>query len=75
MSETIKATVRLKKQEAIALKDAAFTLTKRAINNGIQKVYSESDLVHFGIEKVLKYIDIDENGKLIFNEDKKKTKT
>lgn len=73
MSETIKATIRLKKQEAIELKDKAYALTKKAIVNGKHIIYTESDLVHFSIEKTLKKIDLDESGKLVLNEENKKS--
>ncbi|ELQ4283580.1 hypothetical protein R2X83_000551 [Salmonella enterica] len=73
MSETIKATIRLKKQEAIELKDRAYALTKKAIVNGKHIIYTESDLVHFSIEKTLKKIDLDESGKLVLSEENKKS--
>ncbi|ECK9011641.1 hypothetical protein AID11_12345 [Salmonella enterica subsp. enterica] len=72
MSEAIKATIRLKKQEAIALKDKAYALTKKAIMNGIHTVHTESDIVHFAIENTLKNIDVDESGKLTINQEEKK---
>ncbi|ECJ8613255.1 hypothetical protein FQB19_22170 [Salmonella enterica] len=72
MSETIKATIRLKKQEAIELKDRAYALTKKAIVNGKHIIYTESDLVHFSIEKTLKKIDLDDSGKLMLKDEKKK---
>ncbi|MCM7236044.1 hypothetical protein M8R50_01875 [Enterobacter bugandensis] len=67
MAEATKTTIRLKKQEAVELKDAAFSLTKQAIMKGKQKIYTEADLAHFAIENLLKYIDIDDSGNLILN--------
>lgn len=64
MSEALKTTVRLKKQEAVELRELAFSLTKKAIMKGKQKIYSESDLVHYMIENAIKNIDIDEEGNL-----------
>ncbi|EBP0014059.1 hypothetical protein HX37_25825 [Salmonella enterica] len=64
MAENIKSTIRLKKTEATALKEAAFFLTKQAIMKGKQKIYTEADLVHFAIEKLLKYIELDDSGNL-----------
>lgn len=72
MDENIKSTIRLKKQEATALKDAAFSLTKQAIMKGKQKIYTEADLTHFAIENLLKYIELDESGNLILNTQKSK---
>ena len=74
MSEAVKETIRLKKQEAIELKDKAYALTKKAIVSGKHIVYSESDLVHFSIENTLKNIDLDDDGKLIVKDEKKKNK-
>lgn len=70
MTEKLKTTIRLKKQESIDLSNLAFSLTKQAIMNGKQKVYSESDLVHFAIEKVADKICLDENGDLIYEPEK-----
>jgi len=67
MAEATKTTIRLKKQEAVELKDAAFSLTKQAIMKGKQKIYTEADLAHFAIENLLKYIEIDDSGELILN--------
>lgn len=57
-------TIRLKKQEAIDLKELSFELTKMAIMNGHQKLYKESDIVHFLIENVAKQITVNKNGEL-----------
>ncbi|MIE73125.1 hypothetical protein EL06_28160 [Salmonella enterica subsp. diarizonae] len=73
MSEAIKATVRLKKQEAIELKDKAYALTRRAIMNGKHVVYTESDIVHFAISSTIKNIDLDENGHLAIKQENKKS--
>ncbi|WP_370618249.1 hypothetical protein [Citrobacter meridianamericanus] len=72
MSESIKATVRLKKQEAIELKDKAYALTRKAIMSGKHIVHTESDIVHFAIENTLKNIDINEDGQLVLKPDNKK---
>lgn len=73
MAEATKTTIRLKKQEAVELKDAAFSLTKQAIMKGKQKIYTEADLAHFAIENLLKYIDIDDSGNLTLNIQKSTT--
>ncbi|EAA4514412.1 hypothetical protein ZH03_005070 [Salmonella enterica subsp. enterica] len=70
MSESLKTTIRLKKQESVELRDIAFSLTKKAIQKGKHKVYSESDLVHFAIEKTLKNIDLDDDGNLMYTKHK-----
>lgn len=70
MAENIKSTIRLKKQEAAELKEAAFSLTKQAIMKGKQKIYTEADLAHFAIENLLKYIELDDSGDLILNAQK-----
>lgn len=70
MAENIKSTIRLKKQEAAELKEAAFSLTKQAIMKGKQKIYTEADLAHFAIENLLKYIELDDSGNLILNTQK-----
>uniref|UniRef100_A0AAU8B337 Uncharacterized protein n=1 Tax=Dulem virus 57 TaxID=3145768 RepID=A0AAU8B337_9VIRU len=57
-------TIRLKKQEASELKDLSFELTKKAITAGHQKIYKESDIVHFLIENVANKVSIDKNGDL-----------
>lgn len=72
MSEPLKATIRLKKQEAIDLKEMAFNLTKKAIMNGKQKIHSESDIVHLAIEYAIKNIDIDDKGELVIDVENKK---
>lgn len=72
MSESIKATIRLKKQEAVELKDKAYALTRKAIMNGKHIVYTESDLVHFAIENTLKNIDLNDSGQLIIKQELKK---
>ncbi len=74
MTQALKTTIRLKKQEAMELKDMAFTLTKKAIMQGKHKVFSESELVHFAIEKVMKNIGIDENGNLKITGEEEKEK-
>ena len=58
-------TIRLKKQEASELKDLSFELTKKAITAGHQKIYKESDIVHFLIENLAKRITVDSHGDLI----------
>lgn len=57
-------TIRLKKQEASDLKDLSFELTKKAITAGHQKIYKESDIVHFLIENLAKKITVDNHGDL-----------
>jgi hypothetical protein len=71
MTERLKTTIRLKKQESVELSKLAFELTKENIMNGKQKLYSESDLVHFAIEKIAGKIALDANGDLIYTEEKK----
>jgi len=51
-------TVRLKKQEAAELKDLSFELTKKAIGAGHQKIYKESDIVHFLIENLAQKVAV-----------------
>lgn len=62
--DTLKKTIRLKKEESVSLQDKAFFLTKKAIYQGNKIIYKESDIVHYIIDKILDKIDIDENGKL-----------
>ncbi|QLB14719.1 hypothetical protein A6B39_04305 [Mannheimia granulomatis] len=62
-------TIRLKKQEASDLKDLSFELTKKAITAGHQKIYKESDIVHFLIENLAKAITVNSNGDLELNID------
>lgn len=69
MNKTTDKTVRLKKQEASDLKDLSFELTKKAITAGHQKIYRESDIVHFLIENISKSITIDKEGNLCLNKD------
>lgn len=65
MTKTITdKTIRLKKQEASELKDLSFELTKKAITAGHQKIYKESDIVHFLIENLAKRITVDSHGDL-----------
>lgn len=59
--DTLKKTIRLKKEESVSLQDKAFFLTKY---QGNKIIYKESDIVHYIIDKILDKIDIDENGKL-----------
>lgn len=61
-------TIRLKKNEATELKDLSFELTKKAITAGHQKIYKESDIVHFLIEKMAKKVTINKSGELIIDE-------
>ena len=69
MNKTTDKTVRLKKQEASDLKDLSFELTKKAITAGHQKLYRESDIVHFLIENISQSITIDKEGNLCLNKD------
>lgn len=62
--DTLKKTIRLKKEESVSLQDKAFSLTKKAIYQGNKNVYQESDIVHYIIDRILEKVDIDENGKL-----------
>lgn len=65
---TTDKTIRLKKQEAIDLKEQSFILTKKAIMSGHQKLYKESDVVHYLLENMAKYVIVNENtGELGFN--------
>ncbi|HHV6563361.1 TPA: hypothetical protein ACUL6F_001933, partial [Haemophilus influenzae] len=57
-------TIRLKKQEAIDLKDISFELTKKAIMAGHQKLYKESDIVHYLIENLAQCVKVNEKGLL-----------
>ncbi|MDE8035788.1 hypothetical protein OQ257_11560 [Actinobacillus equuli subsp. equuli] len=66
--ETADKTIRLKKHEAIELKELSFELTKASILNGHQKIYKESDIVHFLIEQGSKRITINKDGELVFKE-------
>ncbi|HHE3607754.1 hypothetical protein [Pasteurella multocida] len=61
---TTDKTIRLKKQEAAELKEMSFELTKKAIMLGHQKIYKESDIVHFLIDKMSKKISINKDGNL-----------
>lgn len=63
--DTLKKTIRLKKEESISLQNKAFSLTKKAIYQGNKVIYQESDIVHYIIDEVLEKIDINEHGKLI----------
>ncbi|MBN6710266.1 hypothetical protein JFL47_11425 [Haemophilus haemoglobinophilus] len=66
--ETIEnKTIRLKKQEAVELKNLSFELTKSSIMNGHQKLYKESDIVHFLIENASQYVTVGKNGELCFD--------
>lgn len=60
-------TIRLKKQEASDLKDLSFELTKKAITAGHQKIYKESDIVHFLIENLAQKVTINSKGDLVVN--------
>ncbi|MDO9950824.1 hypothetical protein Q7404_10315 [Glaesserella parasuis] len=62
-------TIRLKKQEAAELKDLSFELTKSSIMNGHQKLYKESDIVHFLIENASKYVAVGKDGELYFRKE------
>lgn len=62
-------TIRLKKQEAIELKNLSFELTKSSIMNGNQKIYKESDIVHFLIENAAKFVGVDKQGNLLFKKE------
>ncbi|MGX2970461.1 hypothetical protein ACWIVY_09325 [Ursidibacter sp. B-7004-1] len=62
-------TIRLKKQEAAELKDLSFELTKSSIMNGHQKLYKESDIVHFLIENASKYVAVGKDGELCFKKE------
>ncbi|MGX2949147.1 hypothetical protein [Frederiksenia canicola] len=57
-------TIRLKKQEAIDLKEISFNLTKKAIMAGHQKLYKESDIVHYLIENLAQCVKVNEKGAL-----------
>lgn len=57
-------TIRLKKQEAIDLKEISFELTKKAIMAGHQKIYKESDVVHYLIENLAQCVQINQKGLL-----------
>lgn len=57
-------TIRLKKQEAIDLKEISFELTKKAIMAGHQKLYKESDIVHYLIENLAQCVKVNEKGAL-----------
>ncbi|TYG33315.1 hypothetical protein FW755_12485 [Lonepinella koalarum] len=70
MKTTTDKTIRLKKQEAIDLKDISFELTKKAIMAGHQKLYKESDIVHYLIENLAKCIQVNQNGSLSLDYDK-----
>lgn len=61
---TLKKCVRLKKKESVSLQEKTFFLTKKAIIQGNRVMYTEADIVHYIIDKILKKVDIDENGKL-----------
>lgn len=61
---TTDKTIRLKKQEAIDLKDISFELTKKAIMAGHQKLYKESDVVHYLIENLASCVKVNEKGLL-----------
>ncbi|HHF0149332.1 hypothetical protein [Haemophilus influenzae] len=61
---TTDKTIRLKKQEAIDLKDISFELTKKAIMAGHQKLYKESDIVHYLIENLAQCVKVNEKGLL-----------
>ena len=63
--DTLKKTIRLKKEESISLQDKAYSLTKKAIYQGNKIMYQESDIVHYIIDEVLEKVDINEHGKLI----------
>lgn len=63
-------TIRLKKQEAIDLKDISFELTKKAIMAGHQKIYKESDIVHYLIENFAQCVKIDQKGMLSLDYEK-----
>ncbi|WP_118809148.1 hypothetical protein [Haemophilus haemolyticus] len=60
-------TVKLKKKEASDLKELSFELTKKAITAGHQKIYKESDIVHFLIENLAQNVTINKNGDLEMN--------
>lgn len=57
-------TIRLKKQEAIDLREISFELTKKAIMAGHQKLYKESDIVHYLIENLAQCVKVNEKGLL-----------
>lgn len=63
-------TIRLKKQEAIDLKDISFDLTKKAIMAGHQKIYKESDIVHYLIENLAKCVKVNSKGTLSLDYEK-----
>lgn len=63
-------TIRLKKQEAIELKEISFELTKKAIMAGHQKLYKESDIVHYLIENLSRCVKVNEKGSLSLDYDK-----
>ena len=69
-SATTDKTIRLKKQEAIDLKDISFELTKKAIMAGHQKLYKESDIVHYLIENLAQCIKVNEKGLLALDDEK-----
>lgn len=60
-------TIRLKKHEAVELKELSFELTKSSIMSGHQKLYKESDIVHFLIENASRYVTVNKNGELSFS--------
>ena len=67
---TTDKTIRLKKQEAIDLKDISFELTKKAIMAGHQKLYKESDVVHYLIENLTSCVKVNEKGLLSLDYEK-----
>ena len=67
---TTDKTIRLKKQEAIDLKDISFELTKKAIMAGHQKLYKESDVVHYLIENLASCVKMNEKGLLSLDYEK-----
>lgn len=66
----IDKTIRLKKQDAIELKEISFELTKKAILAGHQKMYKESDIVHYLIENLSQCVKVDEEGFLSLDYEK-----
>lgn len=70
MSDTLKKTVRLKKEESILLQEKVFSLTKKSIHQGYKTFYRESDIIHYIISQTLEKVDIDNKGKLSINEKK-----
>lgn len=63
-------TIRLKKQEAIDLKEISFELTKKAIMAGHQKLYKESDIVHYLIENFAQCVKVNQSGLLSLDYEK-----